>query len=108
MLGALCTQWVPETAPLDRKTSWFCFHTGCEAKKNTEFVGLLEFVQVRFHIYELSFTFSLGDRTFFGEVRGTEATSFFFLSSSSSSSGFPSGGAEGLFYLSSWTQVQQT
>lgn len=103
MLGALCTQQVPETAPLDRKTSWFCFHT--------ESVGLLGFVKVRFHIHELSFTSHLGVRAFFGEVRGdTETTSGFFLSSSSS--GFPSGcpsvGAEGLFYLSTAEQLDTT
>lgn len=103
MLGVLCTQWVPETAPLDRKTSWFCFHTDaagcCDVNKNTEFVGLLGFVKVKFHIHELSFTSHNGVRAFFGEV---------FLSSSSSS-GFPSGcpsvGAEGLFYLNTTEQL---
>lgn len=76
MLGAVCTQWVPETAPLDGKTSWFCFHTDaagcCDVNKNTEFVALLGFVKVRFHIHELSFTSHLGVTAFFGEVRGTQ------------------------------------
>lgn len=45
LLGALCTQRVAESAPLDRQTSWFCFHTDaagcCDVNKITEFVGLL-------------------------------------------------------------------